>query len=482
MKKSSFQLLWIVFSTAFCPISAWSAGPEAKVAGAWVELRNAPLFGAPATVLAPTWGPSLPTGTKFQIEKSYGRWLYGTPVPLTNMKKQDFAPAGWIYSRMLLPEGDESVQGKAEQKTTFLTAYYARKIWAELGLKVDEESIQYFNTLENVGLSKKALQMFKLQDETSSYFHQGLPLLPSAQAAEEEKIEKSLGLIGADLDFLQQEFRQINTKKNKEVQVKNAKILRPPVIPAADIGTKTNLMGRYLAYRSLKLPTLSHEEIDGSLYMQAVARRVLDACSEPQQKLWKNQRWQIFRFMHLQSEGMPQNAWLQFELPGHYFAVSAKAIALASNEAELAFLLARPFLRAAKVKHEKITFSKKGLAENLRTMAPEVWEKIQRNQSTKLSENLDIGDEVEMDLATMTCMARAGYNPDAGITYLKKLAASKDQSWSKWFHENNIGIDYRMERTAKLLKEEKAKAQIANATVVNKKRFQKAVELWNYLP
>src|SRR3989344_5909875 len=84
----------------------WSGAAEAAedpiISGPWVELRKEPLFDAGIIPLAKTWGPTLPPGTTFRVERVYGRWIYGTPNPPGKMLPDDYAKSGWVYSRMLL--------------------------------------------------------------------------------------------------------------------------------------------------------------------------------------------------------------------------------------------------------------------------------------------------------------------------------------------------------------------------------------------
>ena len=109
LSKMKAFFLWTATSASALLLSAVagaSSGDAPTVAGPYTELRKTPVFTSPVLPLAKTWGPTLPVGTGFQVEKVYGRWIYGRPLPLKNMRSHDFAPQGWLFSRMLLLPGD----------------------------------------------------------------------------------------------------------------------------------------------------------------------------------------------------------------------------------------------------------------------------------------------------------------------------------------------------------------------------------------
>ncbi len=113
---------------AYAPAKA----AEPVVGGPWTVLRKAPLFDAETIPLASTWGPTLPLGSEFHVEKVYGRWLFGTPEPLAKMKAKDYAPAGWVFSRMLLVPGDADTVTPAVARKSYALLYHARAAWKKM--------------------------------------------------------------------------------------------------------------------------------------------------------------------------------------------------------------------------------------------------------------------------------------------------------------------------------------------------------------
>src|SRR5690606_14077245 len=101
--------------------------------------------------------------------------------------------------------------------------------------------------------------------------------LPEARAADEEEAP-SLGLSGTDLGFLDQEFRVVQAKKGEAKRKREAKKLRPPPTPPLGPITRTAVLGRFMMQKYLELPPLTHEEVDGFIYMRATALRALEGC------------------------------------------------------------------------------------------------------------------------------------------------------------------------------------------------------------
>ena len=440
------------------------------VAGPWVHLRKSPLFAAQTHRLAPTWGSSIPAGTEFVIEKAFGRWLYGRPLPPRQMKAKDYPPSGWIYSRMLLPPGDSSTLSKAQFEASQLSIYYSHLLKLNVSPTMD--------FLESIVLSRRTLAVFRNHDEQAKW---NLPsLFPSAWAESKKEIE--LGLSGTDLDFLQEEIKVAQKEKQKAAVIRQSKILKIPVVKPLTDNIREVILGRYLASENLRLPPLIHEEIDAAVYLRAVTQRTIEGCPKEILSHWENKRWVIFRILGLKSEEPKDRSWQQLEMPGGTFATSAKAIDVAESEAELAYLLARPLVRSLSLPKLKITLDQKSWAKDLQDQSADLWQKIVRNQSLRDSTGIDAADELYVDKITMQCLARAGYNASAALSYLKRLSIAREEKWAKPFFEHFIGFDYRLQRVAELRNEGLADGSIKQGGVLNKKRFQAAAKLWNILP
>ena len=489
-----------------CPtLPVYGAG-EAKVAplvgGPWTELRKAPLFDAERLPLAKTWGPTLPVGSSFQVEKVYGRWLYGTPLPLPYMKAPDYARPGWVFSRMLLLPGDQDSLSPAQLALARAVIFHSRDAWKKLQLG----SPLGLDVLEGMVLSRGTLNAFKRQDENVAADFP-LPKLPplvpeligsaihSAQAADEPAKEgeavsndpkfpaaAAMGLSGTDLQFLDQEFAVVQKEKARQEKIRLSKILRPPPPPKLDQAARISILGRFMLQKYFELPVLTHEEIDGHIYMRATALRALEGCAKNIQDHWKNRHWNTFRVFRLKSRPDPKHPWLDLSLPGGYFTYSARAIDLANNEAELAFLLVRPLVKESRLKRPAPQIGAKGWPSSLQVQSELIWDRTLRAQSTRDSENLDVADDIAIDLQALECIAKAGYSPVAGLGYLRKLAAAREEPWSKWFVDHSIGLEYRLEQDSKQLEDSLAKQRFPAGRVTNTKRFSLATTRWNLMP
>ena len=444
--------------------------PLPKVAGPWTQLRKSPLFEAPAERLATTWGPSIPAGTEFVIEKAYGRWLYGHPLPLRNMKRQDYAPNGWVYSRMLVPENDASTLSPKQFETLQLGIFYSHSLGFKTPLLMD--------FLESMVLSRRTLAVFRNQDEVTKFEFPSI--FPSAWGA--DKNDPNLGLTGTDLQFLQQEIKVVQEEKKKQEKVRISKILRAPKVKPLDDGLRRVVLGRFLAAENLHFPELLHEEVDGTVYMRAITERALEGCSDKLLKYWRDKRWVVFRILGVKGEKDTDRNWHQLELPGGTFAVSARAIDAAQNEAELAFLLLRPLVRSTVLKFKLPKYPPKTWAQEVKEHGDDIWNTVNRSQSLRDAENLDAADELDVDKLTMQCISRAGYDSAAAISYLQHLSLGREEAWSKPFFDHFIGFDYRLKRMGELRAEGIAKGEIKAGGVFNKKRFQAVARLWNVIP
>lgn len=502
MKAFSPKTAFFALVMAGTGLSAWGAkAPKSPkpavvvaspdlptVAGAWVTLRGAPLFEAPSLKLHANWGPALPLGNAFRVEKVYGRWLYGSPVARPRMPAAQVPGPGWVFSRMLLVPGDKDTLSPALAQFSRAVLFHGRAAWEKL-LPGVAPSLDFY---ESLVLSEGTLRAFRSQDEVStSWLPDSLPpLLPSflfetypeARADSQDEKEPSLGLTGTDLNFLDQEFAIKKSGLDSASAAARSKALRPPAPPALDARVKNALLGRFLLEKYFERPALTHEEVDGYIYMRATAMRALSGCGNSVKEYWKNRRWEQFRVFRLKSRPEIKHPWLEVSLPGGYFAFSARAIDGAANEAELAFLLVRPLVREMRLQRKNPQFNGKAWPGALNAVSEELWDQVLRSQSTKDSDNLDVADEIAVDMAAVECISRAGYRPAAGLSYLRRLGTKKEEPWAAWFFENAIGLDYRLERVGTLVDESLAQKKFPAGLTTNVKRFGTAARQWNLMP
>ena len=326
-------------------------------------------------------------------------------------------------------------------------------------------------------LSEKTIRAFISQDEQKQAFQ--WPNFSLLHAAWAEDATPSIGLSGPTMKFLDDEIGELKRIDEKKKQEIAARTLKPPVFDPVDDEMKSSILSRYLLWKKFEFPTLNHEEVDGTIYMRATAMRALRGCPKEIQSYWDNIRWNFFRIYRYKNG--PANPWLQFSLPGGFFLVSAKAIELAADESELAFLLVRALVREQSLEKHKIIFAKNWEA-NVAELAETEWANRLKIQNTKENKNIDVSDEIKTDQIAAECVSVAGYDPKSGFHYLKRLASKKDLPWAKDFFEYSIGLDYRVERFETLLEENVAKQKFEMGTVRNGKRFATAAKYWNILP
>lgn len=459
---------------------ALAANPT--VSGPWVDLRKAPLFEAPAQPLAPTWGPALDVGTAFRVQKVYGRWLFGSPEPPARMRQKDFAPPGWVFSRTLLLPGDKDTLPAPLVREARAVLYHGRPA----GTRANAAAAKAMDFYESLTLSRGTLDAFRRQDEAALALPFSLPKLFSfasaTASAEETPGDAPVGLSGTDLRFLDQEFKVILDEKSRQARAAESKKLHPPKAPALDGPARLGILGRFMMQKYFETPSLTHEEVDGFVYMRATALRALEGCPAQTRNFWQNRRWNHFRVFRLRSRPEQPNPWLEAALPGGYFAFSARAIELAGNEAELAFLLVRPLVREPRLKRPVPKMEAKNWPAGLDPSAELAWSQALKAQSTKDSDHLDVADEIAVDLAALECISRAGYRPLAGLSYLRKLHGKRAEPWAEWYREHYLGTEYRLDRVSELLDEALAKKSFPAGTATNPKRFSTAARHWNLLP
>ncbi len=460
------------------PGFAVAASPFPAVSSPLTELRKAPVFHSETLALAKTWGVSIPAGTSFQVEKVYGRWVFGHPSPLANMRTADQAPLGWVFSRQLLLPGDTDTLSQPQRLAFRDVIYHARAASKNL----PKSQVEF---LENLTLSEKTLAAFSLPENGKSA-NSSLPSADSLSifplAFADDKEPAPMGLTGTDLSFLDQEIHVIQEKRKAEARLRESRKLKTPPPPPLNNTVRAGVLGRFLLERYLELPPLSLEEVDGYIYMRATAMRALRGCPKSVQAYWKNRRWAHFRAFRLKSRPEIRHPWLELALPGGTFAVSARAIEQASNEAELAFLLVRQLARELRLKRKAPSFDVKGWPQSLPATAEQVWDDVLKAQSTKDAEGIDVSDEIAVDMLAAECIARAGYRPMAAHAYLKKMLLAKEEPWAEWFSKNSIGISYRIERLATLIQEAVAQGKFPDGNDSQAKRFASAARQWNLLP
>lgn len=466
------------------------ANPAPTIAGPLTPLRKAPVFESDTVYLSKNWGPAVPVGRPFRVEKVYGRWIYGTPEPLPKMRQEDFASPGWVFSRFLLKPGDVDTQEPGVRKITQGILYHSQKTWERLGLTKDPQLLAW-NFYENLVLSKSALKQFQDQDQQnaenlSEENSQSLiatlrklsSLFPLAIANEKPE---TVGLTGTDLGFLDQEFQVVQEQKKILRQQIEAQKLKPPGAPALTKEVQLGLLGRYIASQHFHLPPLNHEEVDGFFYMKAVAQRTLDGCPAKVKNYWKNKHWNFFRFYRSKNLTVAY-PWQEITLPGGYFGISAKALDQTGDESELAFLLVRQLVRESRLKFPKISFPSKNWWSLLPEKSAEILEGRFKSQSGKFSENLDVSDEIQIDLIAAECLANSGYQPQSAHVFLRKMLLQREEKWAQWFFQQAIGFEYRSEQVVQRIKQEMDVKKWNPDGVRNQKRFASVLKQWNLMP
>ncbi len=490
------------FSTPsiFFRLLCWSAGgiclgisaqadQEPLVAGPLTPLRKAPVFESETVYLSKNWGPAIPMDRPFRVEKVYGRWLFGTPEPLPRMQASEYAAPGWVFSRFLLKPGDTDTASKKIRAEVQAILYHSGKIWELLGLAKDPQLLAW-NFYENLVLSKGALQQFQQQDQTNAelentpslnYSSNYFSFLPISAIANAEPGSESVGLTGTDLSFLDQEFKVVQQKKIEQKKQVEARKLKPPGSPTLTEQVKLALLGRYIASQHLVLPPLNHEEVDGFFYLKAVAKRALQGCPQKVQKYWQDRHWNFFRFYRTKNSPVA-HPWQEVTLPGGYFGVSAKAIDLAGDESELAFLLARQLVRESRLKFPKVKFPAKDWWRLLSEKSEDIFAARLKAQSGKFSDNLDVSDEIQIDLIAAECLAKSGYQAQSAHVFLRKMFLQREERWSQWFFQQAIGFEYRTEQVGERLKKEMELQKWNPDGVRNQKRFASVAKQWNLMP
>ncbi len=473
---STTLVVWV-----FHEPSSWAGkkSPELQVSGGLVDLQKAPLFYSKSYSLAKTWGPSIPLDNAFSVKKTYGRWIYGQPVPLKRMLVKDYAPNGWVYSLMLLSSGERASRSKAIRQLIFSSGFYGKDLWK--GRKVSWEAHHYLNFLDSLVLSKKTLDIFS-GGAVAEVPVKPFSLFPLAMAETAEKKEKGLGLTGVSFHFLREASNQLKKQRAQKRKRVRALKLQPRKVPLPSLEVKKNILGHYLSAKRLVFPRLSHNTVDTHLYLRAITARLLQHCPQSVRKFWKNKHWSTYQIETIQGEG--KDVWSQLTLSGGNFFYSNQALRLAKNEAELAYLLIRPFILTSRLKEIPLKFQKSWLP-NIYAQEELLWKKQLEYQSTKYNPKLDVGDDIAVDLIASRCLAGEGYDYWAGVEYIKKFrdyqkATEGKKSSAVWDYNQFKGLNYRLENVIRRLKVWEKSNNLSGVRKKNVKRFQIARSLWNF--
>ncbi|MCO5143734.1 MAG: hypothetical protein M9962_11650 [Oligoflexia bacterium] len=291
---SVFRKNWFFLYFCLLAFSLNTRAESPRIGSAYTQLRSEPLFTSPILKLAKTWGPTIPVNTEFQVEKAYGRWLYGQPKPLTKMRAKDYAPKGWIFSRQLIAPGDENSLDEKSTKKIFSAIQHTEIHKQALQLQSNTE-IAKVNFLDSIVLSKKTLELFIKTDEqistekSKTLFHE-LSLKSPAILRKKE----SLGLSGPSLEFLDFEINEIEKKKQAILAKEKAKKLTPPILMSVDQNIHTKILSRSVLAEQYVHPPLTQEEVDGHSYMNVVSHPHFRAARKNIQAYWKSNLFMFF--------------------------------------------------------------------------------------------------------------------------------------------------------------------------------------------
>jgi hypothetical protein len=439
----------------------------------YLQPRKAPVFDAESSSLAATWGPSIPFGVEYHLEKSYGRWVFGKPLPLPKMKPADRPGNAWVYNRMLVPPGDSSTRSPEALRRIFLAEHHTAAALRTLGINGGKGKHLYLSFLNNLVLSENTLAAFIRLDEAPAvgWKIQDLLLAPAEAASK-------LGFLGANLNFLKDEAAAKRRERARMDAERAAKILKPPTIEPPGAEAKEFALGRYISEKNFDLPPLTNEEVDGHLYLRAIAVRTLRGCADDIQNYWKNRPFNVYRVKNYFGRPASDRLWFQIQMPGGNFFHSDSVLSSVQNEAELAFLVVRPFLLSLRQDSAEMSFPDDWV-KAIPRLAPETLLRLRAQQSAKMNAKIDVAADISIDLAALKCVAEAGYRFDAGLGYLKRIRAASKLDWSSGFIEHAPGLDYRIERVEKELAEAVALGKIKRSLITNPARLEAAQKLWN---
>lgn len=465
-------------------LAPFASADDPIVASSFVELHKNPNFFSQKEPLHKVWGPALRFGGTFEIEKSFGRWVYGRPTPLPRMKKAQYAPKGWVFNRFLLPQYATPVHDDNIRNLIFHLQYHGNKAWQKFNFKPGKHEVFAMQFLENLVLSRENLLRFRQYSEAGmSWRFDFGGLISSAHAAEKAATTgqktSSLQLSGANIDFLNESAEQARQQRQQKKQKQEALKLKPPKIDPLNEVMMATILGRYIAQREFRFPALSYEEVDGNQYMQALIRHTLLGCAAEYQHHWQSRYWLALRFDKLAAHSEP-TSFFNMRLPGNLFLYSSRSLATPENEAQLAFVLIRPFILDYHRKNrQKVLLDKKRWPNQVITVASNVFNGEKNLQSPKTNSEFDVASDIKIDLETLRCLGNAGYNPNAGVNFLKRLAEYRKQSWATDYFARHPGMDYRIEQVEKRLKQAIATSDITDSKALNTRRFNLAVRIWN---
>jgi hypothetical protein len=448
-----------------------------RIGSPWAQMLKEPLLQAEPLSLAPTWGPALPIGNDFRVEKVFGRWLFGTPAPLSRMKQKDFSPKGWIYSRHLLAPGDRNAESEMALAEVRSTIFFSR-------LEIKGTAGDQIRFLDSLVLSQRTLQALSTQDERAISLWNGDRTLSELWGSKIAWAEEGVGLVGSDLNFLKEEWDSILRKRAAAERERKLRTLQAPAPPKRTRATDLSIQGRKLLLENFRPAPLSPEEVDGHLYMRALSMRALNGCEPAVQAYWKNRSFRPFRVLNLKNQSSELRPWIELALPGGVFVYSARAMDMAANEAELAFLLVRSLVREFQLSRLGDSKESADPATKTPVKTPPLpsWSDAVNRQSSKINPAIDVGQETAADLAAIRCIGGAGYRPMAGLNYIRRLASEREQPWARWPLEHQIGWTIRVDKTQAEMGTLLKTGEIKEGSATNPKRFATALRFWNVIP
>lgn len=468
-------------------ITSVAHGADPAVGGPWVRLHIAPNFKASTQKLAAVWGPTLPIGNKVKVLDLYGRWVYVQPEPLSRMQKKDFAKPGWVYNRMLLLPGDEAIRTKSALKQLADTEYFVEKHQSSLSPSLQSEAAKTISFLNSLVISRNTLSQLRSQDESAQLNSAPrlwqwadeilIHFLPLAQARTIKK--EDLGFSGAHLDFLKQESKKAADTRTVRQKAIEAQRLKPPKAPQLTNTTKEAIVGYSYFAKNAKFPTLSHEEIDGHLYLHAVASRALAGCPAEVRNFWQDRPWRFFRveaFNEWEQQGAER--WFTVWTPGDFLGISSETLREIRDEAELAFVLVRHLVHISRVSPAALSFTKDWLNDT-KSLANDYAKTLQTVHSVSANANLDVGTEIGTDMIATNCIASQGYHYGAGLKLLQRIGSNRHREEFSLFFSQTIGLDYRLKEYARRLELGISTGEIENSSALNSKRYTAARKVWN---
>ncbi len=172
------------------------------------------------------------------------------------------------------------------------------------------------------------------------------------------------------------------------------------------------------------------------------------------------------------------SSWFTFWLPGHQFLISSEALRQVQNEAELAFVLARNFVHIQKLALRDHKFSMNWKKE-FSTYVPKFEQYLKKIHYAKFNPKLDVGTEINTDMAATRCVANQDYFYGAGLKMLKRAYRKRHLPELENFWAMSMGPEYRLKEFTHRLESELASGNVVSGAVLNEKRYHAAKKIWN---